>query len=272
MKYHLIFWLAFFLVLSCQGQVGVFTENPHPSSILEVRASNNKGVLIPRLSGADKMSISNPARGLLVYDTDIDSYAVYDGTSWVDLAPVPSGTITMWSGSINQLPEGWVLCDGRRYNLDGTPNVNSTIGKLTPDLRDRFVVGYDEHVTAYDQPYSDIGGLDRVRLDISEMPTHTHNVVSDHSHSMLISQSEHFHDIVFFTAGSSMNNDSFVDVPNGVSTRFYTVGTSNTFTDVVTNTITSSNAGSQISVGSTGSGEAHENRPPFYVVAFIMKL
>lgn len=40
--------------------------------------------------------------------------------------PIPSGVITMWSGSIASIPSGWFLCDG----TNGTPN-----------LRDRFVVG-----------------------------------------------------------------------------------------------------------------------------------
>jgi microcystin-dependent protein len=39
---------------------------------------------------------------------------------------IPSGVITMWSGSIASIPSGWLLCDG----------TNST-----PDLRNRFVVG-----------------------------------------------------------------------------------------------------------------------------------
>ena len=39
---------------------------------------------------------------------------------------IPSGLISMWSGTLDTIPLGWFLCDG-------------TNG--TPDLRDRFVVG-----------------------------------------------------------------------------------------------------------------------------------
>lgn len=39
---------------------------------------------------------------------------------------IPSGIITMWSGSIAAIPAEWLLCDG-------------TSG--TPDLRDRFIIG-----------------------------------------------------------------------------------------------------------------------------------
>jgi hypothetical protein len=53
---------------------------------------------------------------------------VYDGTEFQLLNPpaLPSGVITMWSGSIASIPGGWYLCDG----TNGTPN-----------LRDRFIVG-----------------------------------------------------------------------------------------------------------------------------------
>ena len=51
-----------------------------------------------------------------------------DGTAApTEFAPVPSGAILMWSGSSDLIPDGWLLCDG-------------TNG--TPDLRNRFVVGF----------------------------------------------------------------------------------------------------------------------------------
>ena len=39
---------------------------------------------------------------------------------------VPSGVILMWSGTADNIPKGWLLCDG----MNGTPN-----------LRDRFIIG-----------------------------------------------------------------------------------------------------------------------------------
>ena len=54
---------------------------------------------------------------------------VYDGTQFQLLNPantIPSGVITMWSGSIASIPASWYLCNGSNG---------------TPDLRDRFIVG-----------------------------------------------------------------------------------------------------------------------------------
>ena len=45
---------------------------------------------------------------------------------WAAHDSIPSGVIVMWSGTLANIPSGWVLCNG----------TNST-----PDLRDRFIVG-----------------------------------------------------------------------------------------------------------------------------------
>jgi microcystin-dependent protein len=44
----------------------------------------------------------------------------------------PLGGIVMWSGTIQQIPAGWYLCDGGTYG-----------GLKTPDLRNKFIVGAD---------------------------------------------------------------------------------------------------------------------------------
>jgi len=64
------------------GQVGVATANPDPSAAVEMK-STDKGVLIPRMSTAQRQAINNPARGLLVYDNDFDQFWYFDGNVWV---------------------------------------------------------------------------------------------------------------------------------------------------------------------------------------------
>jgi hypothetical protein len=56
---------------------------------------------------------------------------------------LPKRSIVMWGGDQNDIPEGWGLCDGRVYH-----------GVTTPDLRGRFVLGYNPDVVI---PYDSSG-------------------------------------------------------------------------------------------------------------------
>jgi microcystin-dependent protein len=71
---------------------------------------------------------------------------------------VPSGAILMWSGETP--PVGWALCDG-------------TNG--TPDLRGRFIVGYDPSDPDYNATGL-TGGEKSHTLSQTEMPGHVHSV------------------------------------------------------------------------------------------------
>ena len=66
------------------AQLGIGTTNPAASAALEVSSpGNNKGILIPRLSAAQKDAIANPAEGLLIYQTTAPvGFYYYVGTSW----------------------------------------------------------------------------------------------------------------------------------------------------------------------------------------------
>lgn len=68
----------------------------------------------------------------------------------------PVGTIVIWSGSEDNVPEGWALCDGQNGR---------------PDLRGKFVLGSsDSH------EIGETGGEEKHVLTIDEMPSHTHGV------------------------------------------------------------------------------------------------
>jgi hypothetical protein len=87
-------FLAFIIIVSvyslkAQDTTGVTIGDtllpPHPSAVLELK-SLNKGFLTTRLSTAQRDSISNPANGLLVYDTDLNKYFYYADSLWLDLS------------------------------------------------------------------------------------------------------------------------------------------------------------------------------------------
>src|SRR5690606_4177100 len=87
-------------------------------------------------------------------------------------AVVPVGIISMWSGSIGNIPTGWALCDG----TNGTPN-----------LKGKFIVGYDPDVVDYNA-IAKTGGLKEVTLTEDQMPAHNHagttNSTGAHTHNV----------------------------------------------------------------------------------------
>lgn len=54
---------------------------PHTSAMLDV-SSATKGLLIPRMSTAERKAIATPAAGLLVYDLDKSTIYLFDGQKW----------------------------------------------------------------------------------------------------------------------------------------------------------------------------------------------
>lgn len=70
--------------LTTTGNVGIGTVAPAASAVLEMN-STSRGVLIPRMTSAQRIAIVTPATGLLVYDTTDKLFYYWDGTQWVPL-------------------------------------------------------------------------------------------------------------------------------------------------------------------------------------------
>jgi hypothetical protein len=81
----LLFTVISLLSLSSTfAQVGIGTNSPAASAALEVTSNtNNKGILIPRITAAQKDAISNPAEGLMIYQTSAPAgFYYYTGIAW----------------------------------------------------------------------------------------------------------------------------------------------------------------------------------------------
>jgi len=135
---------------------------------------------------------------------DIDS----DGDGTVDAADngVKADTIMLWSGTIANIPSGYVLCDGNNN---------------TPDLQDRFVVGAGNTYSV-----DDTGGSKTHTLTESELASHTH----------------------------TFDGGNLTDTGNANPS------------------LKSSSTSSSHTTNTTGGDSAHENRPPYYALAYIMKV
>jgi len=153
------------------------------------------------------------------------------------IASMPVGGIIMWSGA--SVPPGYALCNGQTVG-----------GVLTPDLRGRFIVGQDPRTsypggTIWDLNYNGIGntgGAKDVTLTESQMPSHTHGLNTNR------------HLVGNVTAG-----DLQVGGPNREAVAARTQKSASSPPNIFTS-----------GISNTGGDQAHENRPPYYVLAFIM--
>src|SRR4030088_3168704 len=90
MRPIIIFLLTVYFLQNTAAQQNVAINStgalPHTSAQLDI-SSSNKGILIPRMNSVQRVTIASPAIGLLVFDTDTNSFWFYNGTSWTDLLP-----------------------------------------------------------------------------------------------------------------------------------------------------------------------------------------
>jgi trimeric autotransporter adhesin len=80
--------------------------------MLDVQATN-KGMLVPRMTAAQRAAIATPATGLLVYQTDAPAgFQFYNGTAWIQISTGGTGwalagnatTAANFVGTINNEP------------------------------------------------------------------------------------------------------------------------------------------------------------------------
>jgi hypothetical protein len=68
------------------GEVGIGTSTPAATAALDV-SSTTKGVLIPRMTAAQKSAISSPSNGLLIFQTDAPAgFYYYNGSAWISIS------------------------------------------------------------------------------------------------------------------------------------------------------------------------------------------
>jgi hypothetical protein len=82
----LFIFLMIFSNIPLRAQVGINTDGSFPdsSAMLDVK-STTRGMLIPRLTTAQRTGISDPAAGLLVYDLTLQVPVYFDGVNWCRL-------------------------------------------------------------------------------------------------------------------------------------------------------------------------------------------
>lgn len=119
--------LALVLCLSvAHAQVGIGTATPNETSLLDMQ-SNSKGLLIPRMTVAERDAIVTPADGLQIYNTTNNTLDVYSGSAWKSFAYSDSPNL-VYVYSIDDLPTptgGAISLDGTKmYVFSGTVDIS----------------------------------------------------------------------------------------------------------------------------------------------------
>jgi microcystin-dependent protein len=164
----------------------------------------------------------------------------------------PLGGIIMWSGSESAIPAGWALCDGRTSN-----------GRITPNLRDRFVIG-----ASGTRPVGAVGGSASMNLTVEQLPPHSHRVSGSttgagaHRHTAYAP----FHD---------RNDSGSQGYPNNNNHQAFRTSDRGRSQSVSSDAISDSGSHSHsfdVTSNSSGLGNPIDKMPPFYALAFIMRV
>jgi hypothetical protein len=208
-----------------------------------------------QVGGVDAVSLSGTQT--LTNKTLTDP--VINGTMTGTANFIQTGMIVMWSGTIANIPTGWVLCDG----------TNST-----PNLTDKFIVGAavdsgGAAKTNIEGTYEQSGGSND-----SVVVTHTHNLSGNTGNGGV------HHHLMFRTGQSgdeSQGTASSYATRRGVygGDMSYSIGPVTSAADAYRTSSSSSHSHSlssgTASAPSGASDGVNKNIPEYFALAFIMK-
>lgn len=167
------------------------------------------------------------------------------------LTPPPLGIVQLWAGAT--VPAGYEFCEGQQLKTAEHPELYAALGTRynngydcngkalsttsgyfrLPDLRGRFIAGYNPSDTEYNT-YGKVGGEKKHQLTTAEIPAHAHG------------------QNLWAGADGRWKGGGNNSWPNATSDHSQTTLFGNT--------------------ASSGGGSAHETRPPYYVLAYIMRV
>lgn len=134
----------FLLSTNIYAQVGIGTLTPNASAMLDVE-STTKGLLTPRMTSAERTAISNPANGLLVYDTTENAFYFYKSATWTKLDSKVRDNYKLIK-SATDLSAELTAGGGSSYKLTSNTfyEINGTITLAAPiDLNNAYIAGLD---------------------------------------------------------------------------------------------------------------------------------
>ena len=177
-------------------------------------------------------------------------------------ALVPIKGIIMFSGTAAEVPANWSLCDGSNG---------------TPDLRNKFVISsqlYDTGQSRWETNITGTGTATGGSKD-SHLPSHTHGLnssgnatLNDPGHNHDITDPGHNHSV---TAARDIGGSTDDGSPPDERSNEQNFSTSTETTGItIDNNTTGITLGG--STESQGSSNLNQNLPPYFALAFIMRV
>jgi microcystin-dependent protein len=221
-------------------------KNSNGDNQFLIQASGGVGINAAPASGA-ALTVSGRLKASSA-EFDSMNVATLAATAVSGFGTVPLGGIIIWSGAENAVPAGWALCNGQTSN-----------GRTTPNLQGRFVIG-----PSSGRGVGVTGGAESVTLTVGQLPAHNHRVsgqtapAGNHAHR--------YDDIYYSEAGGPNGNLGWLgsgktDRDNGPH-----------FTSRNTDSAGDHSHSFDVTSASTGSGQAVSIMPPFYALAYIMRV
>jgi len=250
------------IVLENSSNVGIGQSSPNSKLTVNGNLSvGNTNTSAPSngvyVDGQVKIAYSGTNTDKLIVDGNSTITGTVTANKFVGFGITPIGGIIMYSGSIAGLfngdgegvagtkMDGWAICNG----IDGRP-----------DLTGKFIVGADINENSLDADtiyqVNEQGGESYHTLTVNEMPSHNHSI--NHGHT--IDDPGHDH---------KMREDATVSGDyKGIKRGDTEDGTWFTNWDRYTGITINDYTGDS---GHTGNDQAHENRPPYYAVYYIIR-
>ncbi len=203
---------------------------------------------------------------------DLNANKIYLNGIDIEDKLVPLGVVQMWAGAVDSLPDNYLLCNGQAISQNDYFELYKVIGSTfntapnssginwaapssglfrLPDLQSRFIVGYNPSNSDYSK-IAKVGGETQHILNTSELPSHMHSV--DDYYGLESSG----------TVGDARKSGKLYGDAKSIESGKLGWNKSDSDNDNILYKTHSTEY--------TGSGDGHENRPPYYVLAYIMRV
>ena len=230
-----IITLISFLTLNIlYAQVGINTENPDPSAALDVSSSQG-GLLIPRMTKAQKDAISSPATGLMIYQMDTLEGFYYYRNGWIAI----SEQITL----DDMKQELFSLVVQNQYMLDSLQGLildqKNQLDFVNENLRDKIdslIIDIDSLENNFDSLAID---LDSLESNLVKIDTLVNDIVDTENvgdctpficlmengitlkalDSAIVGNQYVYNGIIYFVAGSVVEAKNYGDLSRVITTR-----------------------------------------------------